>query len=88
MRHLPITFLGAALLSGCGPTYSDTLEQKLAGKTPDQQQAILAKECGQEIAADMQPNSKANVDHSKRMQEICEEMAGQPVPVAAPASKK
>lgn len=79
MRHIAITLLGSALLSACGPTYSDTLEQKLAGKSPDQQRAVLAQECGQEIAAGIKPEDKANAAHSTRMRSLCEEMTGKKV---------
>ena len=85
MRHLTIIILGAALLSGCtGPSYSDTLEQKLAGKTPDQQRNILAQQCSQEINAGVKPNDQANVDHFRRMQTICQEMTGKKVPLELP----
>ena len=80
MRHLLTTLLFAALLSGCGPTYSDTLKKKLADKTPDQQRAILAQECSQEITTGLKPNDKPNADHFTRMQEICEEMTGKKMP--------
>lgn len=88
MRSLSlITIAAAALLSAC-TTYSDTLEQKLAGKTPEEKRVILAQECRQEINAGLKPENPANVRHFERMRKICEEMTGQPVSTDVPAAKK
>jgi hypothetical protein len=81
MRNPSIALLATALLSACGPTYSDTLEQKLADKNPDQKRAILAQECSSEIAAGLKPQDKANVEHFERMHTICEEMTGKQMPL-------
>lgn len=88
MRNVLIVLLSTALLSACTTTYSETLEQKLAGKTPQEKKVILAQECSQEIQAGLKPKDEANMRHFERMQKICEEMTGQPVPIAAPAPKK
>ncbi len=79
MRNLPIALLAAAFLSAC-TTYSDTLEQKLAGKNPDEKRIILAQECRQEIEAGLKPDNESNVRHFDRMRKICEEMTGQKIP--------
>lgn len=82
MRNLPIALLAAALLSAC-TTYSDTLEQKLAGKSPQEKRVILAQECRQEIEAGLKPDNESNVRHFERMRKICEEMTGQKIPLDA-----
>jgi hypothetical protein len=84
MRNLPITLLASTLLSACGPTYSDTLDSKLAGKSPNEQRTILAQECQQEIQTGLKPHNEANVQHVERMREICEEMTGKKLAASAP----
>jgi curli biogenesis system outer membrane secretion channel CsgG len=79
MRHLSIILIASAFLSAC-TTYSDTLEQKLAGKSPEQKRTILAQECRQEIEAGLNPDNESNVRHFERMRKICEEMTGRKIP--------
>lgn len=88
MRHFSIILLSVAFLTACAPIYSDTLEQKLAGKSPDQQRAMLAQECSQEIKAGLKTQGEANVQHFERMRKICEEMTGQSISIEATALKK
>lgn len=83
MRNLSITLLAAALLSAC-TTYSDTLDAKLAGKSPEQKRIILAQECRQEIEAGVKPGNESNVRHFERMRKICEEMTGQKISIKTP----
>ena len=65
----------AASLSAC-TTYSDTLEQKLSGKSPEDKRVILAKECGKETESGLRSPDQAEVEHAKRMRDICHEMTG------------
>ncbi len=88
MRNLSAVILVGLALSACTTNYSDTLEHKLAGKSPQEKKVILAQECSQEIQAGLRPKDEANVRHFERMQKICEEMTGKPVPITATASKK
>ena len=76
MKYLSITML-ALLLSACAATYTDTLEQKLADKTPQQKRAILAQECSQKINASEKPDTPETRHHFERMREICKDMTGQ-----------
>jgi hypothetical protein len=94
MRMLKIIAAGVlslSLLSACTPSYRETLELKLQGKSPDERRAILAQECGQEIQKGMKLENKSKMLHFENMKEICEEMTGQkvnaivpPVPAAMP----
>lgn len=67
------------ILAGCNPTYGDTLEQRLAGKTPEDRRAILAQECGKEIANSLRPTEPGKLQHAEDMKRICEESTGRPV---------
>lgn len=66
------------LLAACS-SYSDSLEQKLQGKNPEEKQRILAQECGNEIQTGMDASWKPNLQHYQRMQDICEFMTKKPV---------
>ncbi len=80
MRSLSAVILMGLALNACTTTnYSDTLEQKLAGKKPQEKKVILAQECSNEIAEGLKLNNSANIVHSKRMAEICEEMTGKKI---------
>ena len=79
-KTILLILLFVPILNACVPTYSETLEKKLTGKTPDQQRTILAQECGSETAQ-LNPQVKGNAAHAQRMREICEEMTGNKVPV-------
>jgi hypothetical protein len=81
--HSLIALAGAVLLSACA-TYSDKLEDKLAGKSPAEKRVILAQECRKEIEAGIKPDSDANVRHFDRFRTICEEMTGQKISVQPP----
>lgn len=83
MNHrttIAFSLIASLMLAGCS-NYGETLEQKLAGKTPEQKRAILAQECGQEIQNGLKPDDEANIRHFENMKKICEEMTGKPVPV-------
>ena len=88
MRTIPIALLAAMLLSACATNYSETLEQKLSDKTPEQKRVILAQECREEIEAGLKSKDEANVRHFERMRKICEEMTGKPISITAPAAPK
>lgn len=87
MRNLSITLLAATLLSAC-TTYTDTLDAKLAGKSPNEKRAILAQECAQEIKNGLKPEDEANVRHFERMRKICEEMTGKKISVGTANDSK
>lgn len=77
VRVLLATAVCALSLSACTPSYHETLEVQLAGLTPQQKRAFLARECGQEIHRGATPGSdKATLRHFERMRAICEEMTG------------
>lgn len=67
-------------LCGCS-AYGDALDQKLTGEPPDRKRAILAQECGQEIAKGLTRDDPASVRHAERMKQICEEMTGQKIDI-------
>jgi len=73
-----------ALLSACSTTYREELEQKLAGKSPAEQRAILMKECDSEIQKGIKPEEPKNVEHFKKMKQICDEMTKGDSPATTP----
>ncbi len=81
LKTLTTGLLAMALVSGCAPSYRETLEQKLEGKNPNERRALLAQECSQEIQKGLKPENEANVRHFENMKKICEEMTGKPVAV-------
>lgn len=68
----------AQMLSAC-TTYSDTLEQKLDGKSLEEKRVILAHECREQIRQGARSQRPGNLPHLERMREICAEMTGQPI---------
>lgn len=79
MRIKSLGIIGiVALLSACS-TYSDQLENKLAGKSPEERKVILAQECHQEIQGGLKPDNPANVRHFDKINKLCEELSGQPI---------
>lgn len=91
MQHakaLLFTIAVMTALSGCSPSYRETLEQKMDGKSTADKRALLAQECGQEIRKGLKPEDESNVRHFEKMKKICEEMTGQKVDVALPPSDK
>jgi ABC-type phosphate/phosphonate transport system substrate-binding protein len=78
---IALSLIAVIALAGCTTSYRETLEQKLAGKSPNERQTILAQECGQEIQKGLKPKDEANVRHFEKMKKICEEMTGKPVKV-------
>lgn len=87
MKYSSITML-ALLLSACTATYTETLEQKLADKTPQQKRAILAQECSQQISTSEKPDTPERRKHFERMREICGDMTGKSIPVSPVAMAK
>lgn len=85
MRNHAFILLAASFLNGCGPTYSDTLDARLAVKSPDEQRTILAEECAREIKNGLKPQDEANVRHFERLRKICEEMTGKKISLNTPA---
>lgn len=81
LKTLTLSLLATAMVSGCTPSYRETLDQKLQGKNADERRAILAQECSQEIQKGLKPESESNVRHFENMKKICEEMTGKPVTV-------
>ncbi len=76
---LRILILASLALAGCSPTYGDALEQRLAGKTPEERRAVLAQECGREIANSLKPTKPGKLQHAEDMKRICEESTAHPV---------
>lgn len=81
MERTPLALLVVLLLAGCSPTYTDGLQQQLTDKSPDQKRAILAQECGSEIAKGLKKDDSSSVRHAQKMKEICEDMTGQKIKV-------
>ena len=79
--QITLAWLILGTLAGC-TTYGDTLDQKLAGKTADEKRTILAQECGNEISQGFKKDDPANVRHSEKMKQICEEMTGKTVDIS------
>ncbi len=76
---LRILILTSLTLAGCTPTYDETLEQTLAGKASGERRAILAQECGKEIANSLKEAEPGKLQHAADMKRICEESMGRPV---------
>ncbi len=74
-----VLVLASLALVGCSPTYHDALEQSLVGKTSAERRAILARECGKEIANSLEPTDPGKLQHAEDMRRICEEGTGRPV---------
>ena len=75
MRRL-ITLSLFTLLLGCS-TYEDDLNGKLSPlKTAEEKRVVLAERCQHQIQEELNLANPASVQHSKNMQEICEQMTG------------
>jgi hypothetical protein len=71
-KLLPLMLIG---LAACTMQPQLTLEEKLAGKSPDEKREILLKECKEEAAWKTPGRYGHNSSsHIKRMQAICEAM--------------
>lgn len=79
-NRIIIALMLTGTLVGCS-TYSDSLDQKLAGKSTNEKRTVLAKECGDEIAKGLKKDDAANVRHSEKMKQICEEMTGKKIKI-------
>ena len=85
-RNTPI-FLFLLLLGGCNP-FTETLNERMAGKSPDEKRVVLADTCGQEIAKSLKKDDLANVRHSEKMKQICEEMTRKKVNIYADPNRE
>ena len=77
--------LGAAiccLVTACTTNYHQKLDQRLAGKPPEQRRAILAEACGAEIAKVASGTRVGDDADAAAMRRICEEGTGLPVPTS------
>ncbi|MBY0406212.1 MAG: hypothetical protein K2Q01_00850, partial [Rickettsiales bacterium] len=68
-------------------SYSNSLEQQLEGKSPEEKQRILVHECGNEIQTRMNASKEVDTQHYRRMRDICEFMTKKPVNVAPSLEK-
>lgn len=74
-----ILILSSLALAACSPTYHDALDQKLAGKTPEERREILSRECAEEAASRLKPPADSRyVTHTESMRRICEEFTNRP----------
>lgn len=79
MKNIMLMGVVALAVAACGPTYTNTLEQKLTGKSDKEKRAILAQECGSEINNGMKAGRPGSAKHYDDFRRICEEMTGQKV---------
>ncbi len=70
--------LSSLALAACSPTYHDTLDQKLAGKTPEERREILSRECADQTASRLKPADPKYVTHAESMMRICKEYTSRP----------
>ncbi len=77
-NKLTIIVLANFALSAC-TTYTNILEQKLAGKSEQEKRIILAEECKSKIDEYRKLDNKKSIEHSERMREICQEMTGKKI---------
>lgn len=73
-----ILILSSLVLAACNPTYHDTLDQKLAGKTPEERLEILSRECATVAASGQTPADPRYVVHNESMRRICHEYTTRP----------
>lgn len=79
MKIINILF-GSMLLLGSACASQPTLEEKLAGKTPDQQKEILLQECKEEAPGGRVTPANAYKSHVERMSELCTKMYQEMLP--------
>lgn len=77
-NKLTIVVLASFVLTAC-TTYTNTLEQKLSGKSDQEKRLILAEECKNKINEYKKSDNKKSIEHSERMREICQEMTGRKI---------
>ncbi len=73
-----ILILSSLVLAACSPTYHDTLDQKLAGKSSEERRVILSKECSEVLASALKPADPRYVSHTDSMMRICKEYTSRP----------
>lgn len=61
-------------LASCTTSYHETLDEKLAGKTPTEKRILLAQECEKESKAGLKKDDPASMRHFENMKKICAEM--------------
>lgn len=76
-----ILIISSLVLAACSPTYHDSLDQELAGKTPEERREILSRECALVTAKGQKPADPRYVTHADSMRRICEEMTGHNLPL-------
>lgn len=75
----PLTILVSLLaLAACGPTYHESLDQRLLGKSPDERRAILAQECARQAQSPSGSAGERYSPHTESMKRICEEATRRP----------
>lgn len=73
-----ILILSSLALAACSPTYHDALDQKLAGKTPEERREILSRECAAVTAGEQTPADPRYLSHNESMRRICNEYTTRP----------
>ena len=73
-----ILILSSMALAACSPTYHDTLDQKLAGKTPEERREILSQECASVTGGGQTPADSRYLTHNESMRRICNEYTTRP----------
>lgn len=73
------TVLPLFILTACATSYTNILEQKLAGKSDKEKRIILAVECKNKINEYTKPDNIKSIEHLERMKEICQEMTGRQI---------
>lgn len=75
----PLAILVSLLaLAACGPTYHESLDQELYGKSPDERRAILARECARLAESPPGPGGERFATHTESMNRICDEATRRP----------
>lgn len=84
MKRIILPMVAGILLMGCAQHEEQTLEQKLADKTPEEKQEILRLECLNTAERAANPPRKSHTGHrghrhtdsaeTKRLKDICREM--------------
>jgi hypothetical protein len=75
----PLAILVSLLaLAACGPTYHESLDQKLLGKSPDERRAILSQECARQAEGPPERSDPRYAPHIESMKRICEEATRRP----------
>ncbi len=71
--------LAALSLAACTPSPEPSLQEKLAGKSPEERRAILARECYREVNRSGRTGHPADGVHTYTLLRICDESTAAPV---------